>query len=320
MSLQFNHLWKRAIPFQSAQYSQDYLLQCYQKNGFADAEKHSYNNCYPFMYYLEHGKNYYKLAYEAPVSIQPVLLFYGMVQLIKACILTNDVHYPSSTSVLAHGVSTRKRKKQDYDFLDDEVKIQKNGLFTHISKIMFNLCPQDNKKYTMVELLKRIPELNHLFFKYKKTTPSYPIGKEHDNVFYITNKILDDLNMTKARLVDFLKNHISIIEFYKEENDYFLFKHHHDEQIYYNSPLYYNLYENMYYIPNERDLFADLPEVIVHYLILYNLSMICRYETNWWSELYHTFATNDYPFISEFLQTTAVKIPFYLFTFLDQQN
>ncbi|MEH7537842.1 YaaC family protein, partial [Bacillus toyonensis] len=55
-------------------------------------------------------------------------------QLFKACLLTIDPNYPESTTVLAHGVTTRKRKKQGYQFLEDEVKIQKNGLFTHVAE------------------------------------------------------------------------------------------------------------------------------------------------------------------------------------------
>ena len=62
--------------------------------------------------------------------IQPILLFYGFVHLIKACLLQQDPCYPENTSVFAHGVTTRKRKKQQYEFLKDEVKFQKNGLFS----------------------------------------------------------------------------------------------------------------------------------------------------------------------------------------------
>ncbi|MEM5590682.1 YaaC family protein [Niallia circulans] len=76
----------------------------------------SYQNCYPFMYFLEHGKLYYHQAINAPMSIQPILLFYGLVHLIKACLLTIDPNYPNSTSVLAHGVSTRKLKNNSIYF------------------------------------------------------------------------------------------------------------------------------------------------------------------------------------------------------------
>jgi hypothetical protein len=318
--LQFNHLWKRVIPYQSAQYAQSYLQTCYKKKGIVEAEVKSYNNSYPFMYYLEHGKNYYRLAYEAPVSIQPVLLFYGMVQLVKACLLTVDVDYPNSTSVLAHGVSTRKRKKQNYDFLYDEVKVQKNGLFTHFSQKMYNISPQENQKYTMNELLKRIPEINHLYSKYNKKAPSIYIGNDSDQLLYIPHSVMDNLKMTKSRLLDFLSMQLQHCNYVDEKDDILLFRKNEGNFTKHVPPLYYHLYDNTFYLPSERDLFSPFPEVIVHYLLLYNLSMICRYETDWWSELYHTYATNDFPFIIEFLQITSIKVPYLLFVYLDEQT
>ena len=86
-----------------------------RKSSIQDAEK-SFENCYPFIYYLEHGKNYYELYKTAPFSIQPMLLFYGISQLFKACLLTIDPNYPESTTVLAHGVTTRKRKNKGINF------------------------------------------------------------------------------------------------------------------------------------------------------------------------------------------------------------
>ena len=105
-----NILYLAAVKFLfSSQNVQRYLARCYEKSSIQDAEK-SFENCYPFIYYLEHGKNYYELYKTAPFSIQPMLLFYGISQLFKACLLTIDPNYPESTTVLAHGVTTRKRK------------------------------------------------------------------------------------------------------------------------------------------------------------------------------------------------------------------
>jgi hypothetical protein len=61
------------------------------------------------------------------------------------------------------------------------------------------------------------------------------------------------------------------------------------------------------------------PELIIHYLLLYNLSMIARYETEWWCELIKTTPTNDYPFISTFLSITAEKTPYLIFKYLQSK-
>ncbi len=92
------------------------ILPVVMKNPPYKMLKKSFENCYPFIYYLEHGKNYYELYKAAPFSIQPMLLFYGISQLFKACLLTIDPNYPESTTVLAHGVTTRKRKNRGINF------------------------------------------------------------------------------------------------------------------------------------------------------------------------------------------------------------
>src|SRR6476659_1547632 len=150
-------------PFFSAIDTQSYLKNSYQKLAIEQAEQKSYENCYPFIYYLEHAKIYYDQAANSPILIQPILLFYGFVHLIKACLLTKDPKYKENTTVLAHGVTSRKRKKQQYEFLKDEVKFQKNGLFSCMVEKMFNLKNKEGDKITMMDLLQQIPELHPLF-------------------------------------------------------------------------------------------------------------------------------------------------------------
>ena len=56
-----------------------------------------------------------------------ILWFYPI---IKACMLTIDPNYPESTSVTCSWSDNKEKKKTTiYGFLQDEVKIQKNGLF-----------------------------------------------------------------------------------------------------------------------------------------------------------------------------------------------
>ena len=64
-----------------------------------------------------------------------------------------------------------------------------------------------------------------------------------------------------------------------------------------------------------------LPELISHYLLLYNLSMIARYETEWWSELFKTIPNDDYPTIIQFLKQLNIKLLFlYTIGLLKEKN
>ncbi|MFX3622537.1 MAG: YaaC family protein [Ectobacillus sp.] len=314
-------IWRKLSFFISSSHSQNYLSHCYKALHISDAERRGFENCYPFIYYLEHGKNYYELSRISPLSIKPVLLFYGMIQLLKACLLTVDPNYPESTSVLAHGVTTRKLKKQNYEFLDDEVKIQKNGLFMHIAERMFHMKHLEGEKITMETLLKRIGELADLFVYSKKAPALCPIKRIDDSTITVPMIILDRYHMTKDRFIDYfqtISSHLNVKHVAKPESKEALFfssplqlwgKH-------LSSPFIYNFYTDMYYLPASRDEASNFPELLAHYLLLYNLSMISRYETEWWSDLLHSYSTEDYPFIHQFLSVTCEKVPYYIYLYL----
>lgn len=307
------------LPFFSASSSQTFLKNCYQKQGIEDADKKSYEKCYPFIYYLEHGQIYYQQAKLAPLMIQPILLFYGYVHLIKACILTVDPNYPETTSVLAHGVSTRKRKKQQYLFFQDEVKLQKSGLFPFMAQKMFHMKHLEGEKATMKELLAQIPELSEMFIKTERIQTFIHINQEKDT-FSLPKLILDHYYMTESRFIDYWKS-ISASDIIIEEtnNHDIRFKLHYTnfEEL---LPIKLNLSNNQLYFPLVKSSLNLYPELLIHYLLLYNLSMIARYETEWWSELLKMMPNQDFPFIRFFLNNTSNKGPYIIYQFLSNKN
>ena len=320
MNRAFNE-WNNFDQFLSTSSTQRYLKKCYEKlNTDLSIDEMSYRNSYSFIYYLTHGKRHFDLCQHSPLELQPVLLYYGMVQLIKCCLLTVDPLYPESTTLLAHGVTTRKRKKQNYFFLQDEIKIQRNGLFPHFSQHLYHMKPLEGDKFQMKELFSLVPELSDLFHQVSGSSPLLRVGSTVDQrIFTVDAKILDALHMTDARFIQFLKqqampNRVEVkfvdglfeVEILEQVNEFNLF--------------FRKTLENEWYIPLFREGFKPMHEVMVHYLLLYNLSMICRYETEWWGDLFHTFSSNDYPFISKFLSTSQVKVPYMLMNYLDEQK
>lgn len=304
--------WKSYASFFSAEYCQHFLKNKYKKSNLENPEQKSYENCYAFLYYLEHGQIYYDQAEKAPLILKPILLFYGFVHLLKACILTIDPAYPETTSVLAHGVSTRKRKKQNYQFFQDEVKFQKNGLFPFISEKLFHMKQLEGDKVTMEELLQLIPELDELFVSHEGKSTFIPIYTQ-DGQWVVPEVLLDHYHMTAERLKDFLimKSGNSIV-FPSNE----LMFHFESGSVNGVSPLKVNLETSSYAMPLKKDHLFIFPELLVHYLLLYNLSMIARYETEWWSELTKTMPNRDYPFIYTFLEITLQKGPYLIYEYL----
>ncbi|WP_419882589.1 YaaC family protein [Peribacillus sp. B-H-3] len=308
------------IYFSSASSTQSFLRKCYERENNPEADLKSFENCYPFMYYLEHGQTYYNQAQIAPLSLKPVLLFYGFVQLLKACLLTLDSNYPESTTDLAHGVTTRKRKKQQYEFMFDEVKVQKNGLFTNIAEKMFHMKHLESEKYTMEQLLREIPELKdcHLYLASKKTFQEL---KSAGEVYQLPIAILSSFNMTENRFNGYLESKLSSSINMTSNSSSISLSVEQGLLVNQDSPIHYHMFEKSFMLSlNKSSPCYLFPELMIHYLVLYNLSMISRYETEWWSELLKTAPNDDYPYISEFLNISQDKTPFLVFEWLMKER
>ena len=310
--------WKHFHYFQSAASVQALLKKAYLQKGLPDADINSYGNCYPFMYFLEQGEAYYEQSALAPLSVRPVLLFYGLIHLIKACLLTTYPLYPENTSVLAHGVSARKRKKKQYQFIDDEVKIQKHGLCTHMAKGLFHVEQLEGTKWRMRDLLMEVPELNQLHRFAHRQEPIVLLKRINPSSQSIPEKVLDDYHMNASRFKEFLSTkHSSEISWLDHADHSLCFIHHENEWL--DSPFRFHSDEKQFGLPSGIRPAAFLPELLVHYLLLYNLSMIARYETEWWMELIKTAPGTDLPFISTFLDITATKTPFLIIQYLSRK-
>ncbi|WP_216831778.1 YaaC family protein [Alkalihalobacterium elongatum] len=315
------NIWNMILAFRSTKYTQSILKSCYEANGIKESEALAFQNTYPFIYYLEHGEKYFTQVKNSPIEIKPVLLFYGMVQLMKACLLMKDPYYPETSQVLAHGVTTRKRKKSQYIFLDDEVKIQKNGLLSHFSNKMFHVKQFSSEKYKMRLLLRQIWEMHSLFMQIENKKKPYSVRISSAD-FQISTGILDEYQFGLSSFCSYISER-SKLTFQpiteKQSNSYLTLTANSSISPIQCHPFLYAGNGEYYLSPYKSDL-LDVPEIIIHYLILYNLSMICRYETEWWGELFHHYPENDYPFINNFLAVATEKVPLLLFTLINKQT
>lgn len=311
-------IWRQFKYFHSAETSQKYLNNCYKTLNLEDPDLKSYENSYPFIYYLEQGKNFYEQANVSPLSIRPVLLFYGLVHLIKACLLTVDPFYPSTTSVLAHGVSSRKRKKRQYEFFHDEVKVQKFGLCTHFSEQMFHVKHLEGEKFIMEDLFSLIAELDDAFTFIKNDSNMILLNKGKSDLWYIPDKVHESYYMDKKRLRNYLETkHQGPINWLDEKSNTLSI----DDHLALRPPFRYHLFKQKHCLPVSLQPNNHLHDLTIHYLLLYNLSMISRYETEWWFELLKTTPNSDFPFIDTFLTITEEKGPYLILQFLtDKAN
>lgn len=251
-------LWKDYLPFKSLDFCRDHLTQHYEKQKFPNAKEAGYRNSVRFSHYLTHGAAHITEAEKTPVSLKPLLLFYGLAQLIKAALLVQEPNYPVSSQMLAHGLSTRKRKKQHFHYLNDSIKIQKNGLFPESARLMFHMKPQEGKVLLVRDLMYALPSLAPMIRKLydKKENPA----------------VTESVGEIKGKNT-----------------------------------------------PNKTANDAPFPELLVHYSLLYHLSMISRYETEWWYEQGLQGATREHVLIMAFLLNCPQHMPSLVYSHLFQE-
>ena len=302
---------------QSQQTAQQFLRACYQKIDGINADVKSYQNCNAFTYYVRHGKHFYETGKTVTPELQPILYFYGMAHLLKACLLTKRPDYPETTKLLAHGVSSRKRKRKDYTFMQDEVKIHQNGLFPYFSEHLFQVKKWQVDKFKMAYLFGLIPEMTPLF-KFENIDTLTIIGKTDQKTLTFPIHLLDNYYSTNESFLQRIAPHLP--EGYRSENEKKSINIKLPSALTKSSgPFFLHITEKLIYFPSNREYFLPISEVMVHYLLLYNLSMLSRYETEWWGDLLGSKSDLDYPFISQFLQHTSDKIPLLLGNELYQQ-
>ncbi|PUF85885.1 hypothetical protein DAD80_18410 [Bacillus altitudinis] len=309
--------WKDLKRFYSLETSQKFLFQQYEKRNIQEANQQAYKNCERFIYFLKHGHTFYDQAASAPLELKPILLFYGMAQLLKACLLTVDPDYPSQTSVLAHGVTSRKRKKQHYRFSEDEVKIQRNGLCMHVLKHLFHLNGLEDERFTMINLLSKIPEMGHILEFQKQ--PATLVKVEQANGILIQDHIPLLYNMSAERFIEYFEFHTTW-KLKQREAKKLTFDVFSEENPALATHLHYDLEMNQWFIPATRDAFLGIPEIISHYLLMYNLSMIARYETEWWYELLSQYISDDYVMIERYMEIAEDKFPAYIMMLLEENT
>src|SRR5699024_7651510 len=227
-----------------------------------------------------------------------------------ATLLTKRPNYPETTKLLAHGVSSRKRKKKHYIFMDDEVKIQHQGLFPYFSKYLFHIEKLPFDKVKMEDLFALIPEMN-LLFTFKNDPKLIKVGTIGKKQLTFPAKILDHYYLTEKAFLNRITPFIQDIQSISSPKG-FIHINLLRPFIKSTGPFFFNSENHKIYFPMNRKHFLSISEVMIHYLLLYNLSMISRYETEWWGDLTATKSEIDYPFIVHFLKLTSKKIPILL--------
>lgn len=321
----YRKLWDTFVYYENEQSASDYLRMQYERMGQEFLSKWVYQATPKFIYSLKQAREYYRAAEACDILTKPLLLYYGMMALAKALITTRTPDYPSTTSVLKHGLSTRKLKREQYSFADDEVRVQKDGIFQTLHSALAGPEFEPMHRFRMKELLAVIPELRHAYQRLYGTAQVCPLGvchREERPHWQVPRQFVAGGDRTREELLDLLNRHAGEGSrfFYPadgEEAGLFTVAiegdHAHHRLVLHDFSGQPHLR-----FPHEGDLV--LPEISVHFMVMFVLGMLCRYETERWGEMILTFSSHDTFLINEFLNVSMRKFPNLILDELNQEQ
>jgi hypothetical protein len=312
----YRKLWDTFVYFENEQTSSEFLRGRYEALGLENSGRLVYQATPKFIFSIKQAREYYRAAEFCDILTKPLMLYYGMMALSKALITSRDPEYPSTTSVLRHGLSTRKLKKDNYQFADDEVRVQKDGIFQVVHRALSGPVFEDQHRFRMKDLLAVIPELLHPYqrlYGQARVSPFETKEQEAHQTWHIPRSFVASCDKTRDELLSLLQEHAGdagrffILDQADEDGVFAVGVEGRGNQEHHPLFLYDFSGRPHLRFPHEDGLL--IPEVSVHYMIMFVLGMLCRYETERWGEMILTFASHDTFLINEFLNVSMRKFP-----------
>lgn len=322
-----DNAWKTLRFLETEPTARKYLSVCYQGMGLEHPDRLAYQQSTRFLYLWKQARQFYTTAAVSDLSIQPLLLFYGCTHLLKGMLLTRDPSYPQNSRVLQHGVTTRKLKRSAYILTEDEVRPQKEGFFAHLTHL-FHLTPIQDR-YLVHDLFACIPGVSEAYALITGKKPLWlrvevsPILPEKDPRDVFTSSgdsalIFPDsregpLTYSTETFVQYIRrlapstSKMDNIRWREGISKELLLSQSALSQLE-QHPL-FRVKGNAVYFWNGPSDSLPLPEWASHYLLLYLLSMLCRYETEWWGELTLTHGFAERFLVEHFLEHHTNTFP-----------
>lgn len=293
-----------------------FLEEKYRRKNRESPERDAFRAAHSLIHHVKQARALYKAARDSDIFIRPLLAYYGLMNLAKAWVLSEDPDYPRTTSVLKHGLSTRKRKPASFSLFREEIRIQREGLFPLLATIAGEGGCM-GERWSIQTLFSLLPELQDSYRQLFREATLFPIAWiESDPAWMIVEEaVLDRLHLTPRGLAQSLERHrhpastsFSTDETYTKDGKVYV-KISHPEPAVPHPWIREDVGGNRYLAvhPNRPQWLPA--EILVHYILLFSLSMLCRYETPLWGEMIHGWASEEGVLVQEFLQLTQRKSP-----------
>jgi hypothetical protein len=324
-------VWNELLYLSREEPARRYLEETYSQADPLHPKRAAFRNAEPFAAYIRQAESVFCSPLPHSPWLEPMLLYYGTMSLMKAWILSRRPEYPESTSVLRHGLSTRKRKKEPYSLFDDEVKVQKDGLFPLAARILgADGCIGD--VYKVRDLAALIPDLRELYARLTGQTPLVPVyfeeGKApHEeygkgSLLLIEEAVLDRMKLTPSALARRIGREVQDgIRIFAAEppvaGGWVRLTWHEPDGTgpsrsgsrFRHPGLYENERGDHYlWLGNDRPV-TPVPELLSHLMLLFSLCMLCRYDPPLWGEIALGTIREEGVWTRRFLDLARRRIP-----------
>jgi hypothetical protein len=268
-----------------------FLSAWYQSRGLEQPERLAFQQSNRFLYTWKQARAFYTAAANADFLIRPLLLFYGCVHLLKGSLIAMDPSYPQNSRMLQHGVTTRKLKRNPYQLLEDEIRPQKEGFFAQLTKAHGLFALQD--RYLVKELFASLAELSDAYAAIAGNRVWHRVGfttASGENILTFPSVVDGTLAYSPETFQQLLQRvappglTFPAVQTTSPTGEKRIVLAADNLPLLNKHPLFHQTNNSIFFWSGSPDL-VPLPVWASHYLLLYVLGMLCRYETEWWGEL-----------------------------------
>jgi hypothetical protein len=243
------------------------------------------------------AREYYESAGRVSLLTTPLLIFYGMTALSKVLFAVN---YTRKSPSKGHGLETPNQKDFENNFANLSTRVQKDGSFPQ-----FHSCYSKetlyNTRFTIKELLSMVSEIKVEYETVYKEKSKAVLTKKNENGLNLIDTELEKYGDLTKDLPQYFPQIKEIVQF---DTGLFLWNPQ-------NLPVIRALSGEEYLIlpVKKGDKNILLPEMSIHFLILYLLGMVSRYYPKEWGEIIEGKTSGEIYIIRKFLETTTRKFP-----------
>lgn len=307
----FEEVWSYLSYFENLYNCKKFLIKNHNISDKKLLEKRALN----LRYYIKQAREYFETSLRASFLTQPVLLYYGAVCLSEALILAKR-GYEDTTK--GHGLEASKLNNELTHLNEFKIKVVNKGTFGELSKTIKSGYDSDFNdlkltEWDLNELFSMIPEIAEIFEEnFNKKSQIIKVNRifDGDGEHLKINEILFP-SMTVDSINSLFSNICGLTNVYlppRQINDreYVIFK---------KSGKTEDITKKT--IMNEEYLISDidkgscyhLNEISIHFMILYSLSMLCRYYSYVWGEGSLELEKGDFFIVKNFLKISTRKFP-----------